>query len=88
MEFKGTKGNWKVDEYNNVSVGYNEIAFLNSSTPNLESRANAKLISKAPEMLEMLKILIQDIEEEGNYSRQTGYDLEEAKNLINEATNV
>lgn len=54
MEFKGTKGNWIVDEYTNVSVDYNEIAFLKSSTPNMERRANALLISKAPEMLEML----------------------------------
>lgn len=34
----------------------------------------------------MLKILIEDIEEEGNYSRQTSYDITEAKQLIKEAT--
>lgn len=56
--FKGTKGKWEVDEYNNVSVGYNEIAFLKSSTPNMERRANAQLIAHAPEMLEMLQSIV------------------------------
>lgn len=49
--------------------------------------ADMTLYSKAPEILEMLKILIQDIEE-GNYSRQTGYDLKEAKKLIKQATTI
>lgn len=57
MEFKGSKGKWEVDRYNNVSANYNEIAFLKSDTPNEERRANAQLIAHAPEMLEMLQSL-------------------------------
>lgn len=97
MEFKGTKGNWKVDSYDNTLVrpdirytneGICRCFSKNYTGNKFEDQANALLISKAPEMLEMLKILIQDIEEEGNYSRQTGYDIEEAKKLIKSATEI
>ena len=100
-EFKGTKGKLTVKEaigargevlYFNVQRKGNSIAYFNQN-PYTEiptsldcAKANAVLFSKAPEILEMLKILIKDIEEEGNYSRQTSYDITEAKQLIKEAT--
>jgi hypothetical protein len=66
-EFKGTKGKWYVsggDKYATIqSTGMDEkiavthptIATINSTFLDIEEfRANALLISKAPEMLEML----------------------------------
>lgn len=92
MEFKGTKGKWKIDKYNNVSSNYNEIAFLKSDTPNKERRANALLISKAPEMLEMLQkiyAILEDLwhEDESNDIFDL-LDAEELDNLIKEATEL
>lgn len=64
MEFKGTKGKWIID---NEEIGYNEyhqlctpisvngiIGFCDVYGDDEQSKANALLISKAPEMLEML----------------------------------
>jgi hypothetical protein len=86
MEFKGTKGNWKLTE--NEYGYYTSVRNLDDSRKvctsrvnnQIESNANLLLISKAPEMLEMLKRLIQpdlDIS-----------DLIEAENLIKEATEL
>ena len=66
MEFKGTKGKWEVaeNEYGYLTSVYTD----NSQNPNpfrticvsrvndqVQNNANLLLISKAPEMLEMLK---------------------------------
>lgn len=86
MEFKGTKGNWKLAE--NEYGYYTSVRNLDDSRKvctsrvnnQIESNANLLLISKAPELLEMLKRLIQpdlDIS-----------DLIEAENLIKEATEI
>lgn len=98
MEFKGTKGKWQVSQPDGKSItaksdngiGYEVVVVQGGfmSKYSKIAKANALLASKAPEMLEMLKILIQDIEEEGNYFRQTGYDIEEAKKLIESATTI
>lgn len=98
MEFKGTKGRYHMPcgttegssqclPNNVVFVGKLPIAKVYGNNIE-EATANTVLFKHAPEMLEMLKILIQDIEEEGNYSRQTGYDIEEAKKLIKSATEI
>lgn len=91
MEFKGTEGKWEVaeNEYGYLTSVYTD----NSQNPNpfrtvcvsrvndqVQNNANLLLISKAPELLEMLKRLIQpdlDIS-----------DLIEAENLIKEATEL
>ncbi|OPC44640.1 hypothetical protein [Elizabethkingia anophelis] len=66
-EFKGTGGTWSVSgekyftieskvQHERYVVPIVTIATVNSSfRPTEEAKANAKLISKAPEMLEMLK---------------------------------
>ena len=75
MEFKGTKGKWRLvtNDENDLFGGldnYNKIVsgceFYDKDEPNLGfsisgyiSKANALLISKAPEMLEMLEIILQ-----------------------------
>jgi hypothetical protein len=93
MEFKGTKGKWwscciKTTPHYVFSAGGDDTVIcafskrqdMRDELPDEEFRANALLISKAPEMLEMLKRLIQpdlDIS-----------DLIEAENLIKEATEL
>lgn len=86
MQFKGTKGKWKLAEneygyFTSVRNLDNSRKICTSRINNqIESNANLLLISKAPEMLEMLKRLIQtdlDIS-----------DLIEAENLIKQATEL
>jgi len=79
--------NWTLDKERGC-ITENAEPVLEGSFNDSKSLKALKLASKAPEMLDMLKILIQDIEEEGNYSRQTNYDLEEAKRLIKEAPTI
>lgn len=61
-EFKGTKGNWELGTKKGCRIGIfnaNNIQFVDvwklGECATLELKANALLISKAPEMLEMLK---------------------------------
>ncbi|MGL5257822.1 MAG: hypothetical protein ACRC76_12400, partial [Proteocatella sp.] len=66
MEFKGTKKDWNIVDYNDL---YKEIADDNGNTIALvakydeseESDSNTILISKAPDLLEMLKKSINEI---------------------------
>jgi len=56
MEFKGTKGEWYVKNgqiCSSIYCGEHQLALRASSKP--EARANIVLMSKSPEMLEMLK---------------------------------
>ena len=64
MEFKGTKNQWKIEEVDKTFVyalnekGTNAFSLkINNDgrTVLIEQQANALLISKAPEMLEMLE---------------------------------
>jgi len=94
MKYRGTKGQWYVIWDKNATIHsvnmdekifatYPTIATINSTLINFEEfRANALLISKAPEMLEMLKniyfLLENDIK----------IDIKEIKQLIKEATKL
>lgn len=86
MEFKGTKGKWYRDTKSRiVSSVYseNEQKLIHiSGKNNEEAKANALLISKAPEMLEMLKKIV--------YVKESGLDftLDSVKQLIKEATEI
>ena len=70
-EFKGTKGKWEFSEYNNGSSSLKSYDFIfgeiynNDAMNNGEFEANARLISKAPELLEGIRILIERLEENG-----------------------
>lgn len=85
MEFKGTKGKWIYDKLGVFSRGDDPGDIICESPIDFNDsynnwQYNALLISKAPELLEMLKRLIQpdlDIS-----------DLIEAENLIKEATEL
>jgi type II secretory pathway component GspD/PulD (secretin) len=94
-EFKGTKEKWVKDitERRNkiiVRIGNRrviELGTLNNGDCNVpsccktEEHANALLISKAPEMLEMLKKIL-------NNSDVPNVIYDEAKQLIKEATEL
>jgi hypothetical protein len=82
MEFKGTKGKWQVTPMVNVSNGKKMICATQDNGTQEEMKANALLISKSPEMLEILKIILEgkcDIPE---------WKKEMAKQLIKEATEL
>lgn len=79
-EFKGTKGKWS---YRYVS-GFIKIISENHydimDAPN-EKEANALLISKAPEMLEMLNFIVENVD-------ISMYAQEKIEQLIKEATEI
>lgn len=77
MEFKGTKGKW-VKRDNAVVTDAKLIA--DCSWVSQDDKYNALLISKAPEMLEFIKKLV-----DGKY---LDYHEEEAKQLIKSATEI
>jgi hypothetical protein len=91
-EFKGTKGKWtsfKPQDGNGFVYVNNE--YLTTGTiatcygDGEEPQANALLISKAPEMLEMLKKLVERLEE-NDLGRLNA--VSQAKQLIKEATEL
>jgi hypothetical protein len=90
MKFKGTKGKWQIELTNdyhedcrinhipNIGIYFDE----NSDIESEEIDANLLLISKAPEMLEMLikcKNTLKDVYE---------CDVKEINQLIKEATEL
>lgn len=88
MEFKGTKGKWEVGNgevfrpasNGSISPYWQQICSMVNNGTN-EYKANALLISKAPEMLEML-IRMRDNED------WDITDLLDLKQLIKEATEL
>jgi hypothetical protein len=98
MEFKGTKGQWYIDtelEYMNeydvkvrVISSDNDEEFVNIFGNNEEDEANALLISKAPEMLEMLIEFVNMFEGVLNEGTPSFLLHESTKQLIKEATEL
>jgi hypothetical protein len=106
-EFKGTKGKWNIKniaydkQWINISSEKGIIArtFYGEQEPIVtksESEANALLISKAPEMLEMLKLFTDFPDEDFKENESNNYytfsvkisDMIKAKQLIKEATEL
>lgn len=93
MEFKGTKGKWEVvkdDFYGSTLVKHNDftICKLNVAHDDSITEANALLISKAPEMLEMLqraKDKLYTVQSPSTSCRMLGDEIEK---LIKEATEL
>lgn len=89
-EFKGTKGNWKsYESFENQYVvstmdGRGLVISTANSNPH-ERKANALLISKAPEMLEMLKRVNEKLLSLGGENTPLRIEIE---NLIKEATEL
>jgi hypothetical protein len=97
MEFKGTKGKWEVGSSKRSVVNNEKVIARMCFNDGLgifendEPEYNAKLISKAPEMLDTLKNLVSDFDnllsEYDIEWQQAGY-LEHARQLIKQATEL
>ncbi|MCE4064302.1 hypothetical protein LXM63_04295 [Chryseobacterium gleum] len=102
MEFKGTKGQWKTGIFSNTSVyvpagaticqmlptDFRQLSDRERDEIRLEIKANALLISKAPEMLDFLIKLRQEWEEDDLRYGGENFHMEEITNLIKEATEI
>jgi hypothetical protein len=98
MEFKGTKGNWwsccikKTPHYvfaaegETTICGFYKKQYLRDDLSDEELRANALLISKSPEILEMLSFWVNQYEGHGCFL--TSELIEKSKQLIKEATEI
>jgi hypothetical protein len=99
MEFKGTKGKWEISTDNEegilitsmhpqnrdiASVWKYDVTFLE----NQEAKANALLMSKAPEMLEMLQIYLADLNNIIPPSDAQRNRIQDVEQLIKEATEI
>jgi len=93
MEFKGTKGKWKIDlEYKSIEraqiIDSNNNGFIDvwklGEITKKEMKANALLISKAPEMLKALLITIEELEDIDVLQNHRDYLI----TLIKEATEL
>jgi DNA integrity scanning protein DisA with diadenylate cyclase activity len=91
MEFKGTKGKWYVTQDTHVWVDDSKICDCSNTgqfsfyrkKSDEEMKANALLISKAPEMLDMLEKLKDRL---GYFNDNVS--VSEIKQLIKEATEL
>jgi hypothetical protein len=85
-EFKGTKGKWIVEKAERDSNGrgvYRVVTWNIPNNPDLQY--NAQLISKAPEMLEMLEIILESKDAECHLESSINDSI---KKLIKEATTI
>ena len=105
MDFKGTRGKWKhkkgkrakfeydnfiLDDYGNHILKWSNTGNGSHKLTMKESHANGLLISKAPEMLEMLQRLRKDVDFGfSSWGNDKGLMLsEELESLIKEATEL
>jgi hypothetical protein len=93
MEFKGTKGKWVLKTFPEGQISVrNEIDTRKICVPRVqnyeESLANLLLISKAPQMLEMLQKIVSNWKF-GNQENFIMADaIDNAEQLIKEATEI
>lgn len=92
-EFKGTRGEWYLQEYSdaytnivrcNDGEGCETLWICNIHGSGIENRANALLISKSPEMLEMLENVVIHLKEHDMH----GKFADQIEQLIKEATEI
>jgi len=93
MEFKGTKTKWELrnnlvditaEDKGLIITCYTKGSIFGTITKE-EAQANALLISKAPEMLEMLKDIIFTWNNNGNFDNEYFSNIQK---LIKEATEL
>lgn len=92
LEFKGTKGEWKVSDSNTYGRktidfenlrGYIDIWYHNGADiTKEEALANAKLVASAPKLLEALQLFMKEYNSKGNIF---DYDMNIAREAINKA---
>lgn len=97
--FKGTTGKWVFDDEemkikgsgdaNGRTVIANVSPKMDYSRGMATQTANALLISKAPEMLEMLERIVDQLSSSESLNFQSDFELiEKSKELIKEATEL
>ena len=96
-KFKGTKENWDVVSIstgmsNGIYISGKESYFIakifeNGRTDD-QNEANALLISKAPEMLQMLKTYVKDLKNIVTVSDARDQRIYQIETLIKEATEI
>ena len=90
--FRGTKGKWEIDVNDIQTVltdngAYRPNAIQITTSTKIELKANALLISKSPEMLEMLKELTSFVYDNVEDCEKSPLWVK-ASNLIKEATEL
>jgi hypothetical protein len=92
MEFKGTKGKWnaKLGDVYSENQQDDEIICELQNYKSEKAKANALLISKAPEMLEMLKVILDSVDWSDNVwvNSEGRYIENKIEQLIKEATEI
>ena len=98
MEFKGTKQKWQISTNNEegILISTHPMSrdictvwkYDNDFLENQESKANALLISKAPEMLEMLNWFTENFTDVYHNGTDIDNKVLEARKLIKEITNL
>ena len=99
MEFKGTKGKWTVANYGHCLAIETELRegdkhtvftdqFCHASRFDGDAKANALLISKAPEMLEMLEKTVEFFDEGDSTYSSVSQFIDQIKQLIKSATEI
>lgn len=88
-EFKGTK-EMNILGSNEIGfgIGYRNNVKLSVWGNDKEAKANALLISKAPEILEMLQWFVENFEGVFHEGTETDNKVNEAKQLIKQATDL
>jgi hypothetical protein len=90
-EFKGTKTKWNKMDASRFGIPfiiYNEKEETIFQCYGEDAKANALLISKSPEMLEMLQEIITDWEVGNEDNFIMANNIDKAKQLIKEATQL
>lgn len=82
MEFKGTKRNWSEAEFSDfISFSHPGMALSGRATE--ETKANGRLAMAAPDLLEALQQLLEDVY--SNNDIVLGYRVDEARAAISKA---
>ena len=95
MEFKGTKGEWKItgtSEQRTMINGSSIDVWWNLSSSNVsedEGKANAKLIAAAPDLLKALQVILKHKNAINHYidDNELYTAIEESEQAINKALN-
>ncbi|WP_407430579.1 hypothetical protein [Arcticibacter sp.] len=88
-EFKGTKGEWFVSGFTEIVSMPSQTKISNSISGNSfeEAMANSILIASAPELLSLLRELVEDIQDEP-VSTSINNTICRANTAINKALNI